>query len=56
MGILAREVYKNETQHANEDDLIFSIEFAGKNLSRQSLTGFSESMTGRLLRVIEKKK
>ena len=55
-NILARKVYKNGTQYAIKDEVTSSIELAWINISKQNLTGLSESMTGHLIRVIEKDK
>lgn len=43
-GISAREVHKNETQYANKNELMPSIELPWKSISKQTFNGVSISM------------
>lgn len=54
-GILAREVYKNGTQYKNKHDLMSAIKLAWEKIPKQTLTKLSQSMTARMINVIEKK-
>ncbi|GBN98647.1 Transposable element Tc3 transposase [Araneus ventricosus] len=54
-GILAHEVYKNGIQCQNKQELMFSIEKAWIKISKNALKELSNSVTSRLIKVIEKK-
>lgn len=54
-GILAREVYKNGMQYKNKQELMTSIKKAWKNIPKNVLKELTNSMTSRLIKVIEKK-
>ena len=54
-GILAREVYKNGMQYKNKQELMNSIKEAWKNIPKNVLKELTNSMTPRLMQVIEKK-
>ncbi|GBM84936.1 Transposable element Tc3 transposase [Araneus ventricosus] len=54
-GILAHEVYKNGIQYQNKQELTYSVEKAWIKISKNVLKELSNSMTSRLIKVIEKK-
>ncbi|GBL83753.1 Transposable element Tc3 transposase [Araneus ventricosus] len=53
--ILAHEVYKNGIQYQNKQELMSSIEKAWIKISKNILKELSNSMTSKLIKVIEKK-
>ncbi|GBN05524.1 Transposable element Tc3 transposase [Araneus ventricosus] len=55
-GILAHEVYKNGIQYQNKQELMSFIEKAWIKISKNFLKELSNSMTSRLIKVIEKKR
>lgn len=54
-SILCHEIYKNGKQYDCKSALISAIKCAWENLPKQTLQKLSESMTSRMIKIIEKK-